>query len=60
MKLENHILRDLRAGQSTADSIAQRLREDKDKVRAICDRLVTDKKLQTAPHKWLTIYRLPK
>ncbi len=45
MHHENHILRDLGAGRSTADSIAARLRMPADMVSAILARLVKEEKV---------------
>ena len=62
MSPENHILRDLAAGRSTAAAIADRLGLEKDMVRAHLSRLVTEGKATITGHLagTIPIYELPK
>jgi hypothetical protein len=53
------ILQDLRAGQSTADSTAQRLKIDKQTAERICQALLTEKQVDTfLIADFLTVYRI--
>lgn len=58
MTIENRILRDLIAGQSTADSTAGRLGMACEAVEIIMERLVTEQKLLALDALGLRIYRL--
>ncbi|WAC18853.1 hypothetical protein OVA24_16605 [Luteolibacter sp. SL250] len=66
MSPENHILRDLAAGRSTAAAtaaaIADRLGLEKDEVRAHLSRLITEGKATISGHLagTIPIYELPK
>lgn len=58
MTIENRILRDLIAGQSTADSTAGRLGIATEAAEIIMERLVTEQKLQALDALGLRIFRL--
>lgn len=58
MTNQNKILRDLKAGQSTADSTAGRIAIPKSAAETIMDRLVAKKQLLVIDAHGLRIYRL--
>jgi DNA-binding IscR family transcriptional regulator len=59
MSLEKHILADLSAGQSTADSIAGRLEKPEEMITTILKRMVKDGILTTTTIlDRLTVYKL--
>lgn len=58
MKPETAILRDLLAGQSTADSLAPRVRLQPIAATAILDRLVREKLVTRSDLNGLNVYRL--
>ncbi|WAC21012.1 winged helix-turn-helix transcriptional regulator [Luteolibacter sp. SL250] len=62
MSPENHILRDLAAGRSTAAAIADRLGMEKDEVRAHLSRLINEGKVTISVHLagTIPIYELAK
>lgn len=58
MSIELHILRDLAAGRSTADSIAGRLHKPTDAVLAILRRLIVEGSVDSKPLSVLTVWHL--
>ena len=56
MTLENKILRDLKSWQSTPSAIALRLKAEEGVIKAMCNRMAIDGKIQIVPHRTLTIY----